>query len=166
MKKRRSPGLIDDVVWMFPGSNIQMRFTENERNMVEELWQRFRSWSLAETGEEFIDAIMKELFFTGDISNRARQCAASYLIHDLHVPWWWGAQWFEYLLLDYDVSSNWGNWAYIAGVGADSKPVRRFNIAYQAKTHDPDRCYRDWVHEQQWIVPPDSLSREIPCSFR
>lgn len=166
MKKRRSPGLNDNVGWVFSGSNDPMRFQEHERQEVEQIWQRFRAWSLACTGDEFIDAIMKELYFTGDVSNRARQCAASYLIHDLHVPWWWGAQWFEYLLYDYDVSSNWGNWAYIGGVGADSRPIRRFNIKHQAKTHDPDRSYRSWVEKQQWSIPVDSLPQEIPGHFR
>ena len=57
--------------------------------------------------------------------------------HELHAPWWWSAQWFEYLLLDYDVVSNWGNRAYIVGVGADSRTgeqisalVRNSKLAY------------------------------------
>jgi deoxyribodipyrimidine photo-lyase len=31
-----------------------------------------------------------------------------------------GAEWFESLLIDYDVCSNWGNWNYTAGVGNDA----------------------------------------------
>jgi deoxyribodipyrimidine photo-lyase len=108
---------------------------------------------------------MKELYLTGWISNRARQCAASYLIHDLHVPWWWGAQWFEHLLADYDVSSNWGNWAYIAGVGADPRPVRAFNIKKQAEMYDTDGSYRSWAHAQNWHIPANALPADFPGEF-
>ncbi|WP_136797090.1 FAD-binding domain-containing protein [Desulfosediminicola ganghwensis] len=165
MKQRRSPGLVDSIAWRFTGSNVAMQIPAAHRKEAEELWGAFRSWALASNGMEFIDAMMLELYATGELSNRGRQCAASYLIHDLHVPWWWGAQWFEYLLTDYDVSSNWGNWAYIAGVGADSRPVHRFNITNQARKYDADHFYRDWVKEQKWSVPEDALPEEFPGEF-
>ena len=135
----RSPGLMDSIRQKITGSNYQMEFAFNERDTILLHWKNFRNWAMGKTGNTFVNVMMRELFFTGEISNRARQCAASYLIHDLHVPWWWGAQWFEYLLLDYDVSSNWGNWAYIAGVGADPRPVRKFNMQIQAQKYDPNR---------------------------
>lgn len=165
MKNVRSPGLTDSIDWYFPGSNVRMKVPATRQQEAEELWRRFRSWVRASTGVEFIDAMMLELYATGELSNRGRQCAASYLIHDLHVPWWWGAQWFEYLLLDYDVSSNWGNWGYIAGVGADPRPVRRFDIAQQAKRYDTDHSYRRWVAEQEWSVPDDVLPGKFPGEF-
>jgi len=137
-------------------------FAAQLEQSLQSYWADFRCWALGHTGNSLIDSIMQELFFTGEISNRARQCAASYLIHDLHIPWWWGAQWFESHLLDYDVSSNWGNWAYIAGVGADARPVRKFNIAKQAGTYDPHFSYRDWINSQEWHIPDDVLSHEFP----
>ena len=51
------------------------------------------------------------------MSNRGRQNVASYLVHDLNLDWRLGAGYFEAQLIDYDPASNWGNWAYIAGVG-------------------------------------------------
>jgi deoxyribodipyrimidine photo-lyase len=119
-------------------------------------------WAGGTTTQPLINAIMCELFATGEISNRARLCAASALIYDLGVPWWWGAQWFEYCLLDYDVSSNWGNWAYAAGVGADSRPERRFNIEHQTRQHDPDGVYRNWVAAQGWENPELPLPPDPP----
>ena len=162
---RRSPGLQDSLAWQFCASNQQMRFNTRDHRMIISYWQRFRSWARGQTGEEFVDTMMRELYFTGELSNRGRQCAASYLIHDLHLPWWWGAQWFEYLLLDFDVSSNWGNWAYIAGVGADPRPVRKFNMAVQADLYDPDGSYRNWGTAQGWCVPDDALPVEFPGEF-
>lgn len=165
MKRVPSPGIVDTVIWHFPSSNYRMDFPETMATTLKSHWANFRRWTLGKTGVAFIDTMMQELYFTGEISNRARQCAASYLIHDLHIPWWWGAQWFEYLLLDYDVSSNWGNWAYIAGVGADSRPVRKFNIAKQAQIYDPQNNYQKWRAAQNWVIPDDALPKQFPGSF-
>ena len=58
---------------------------------------------------------MRELKETGWMSNRGRQNVASFLVKDLHLDWRLGAEWFESLLLDHDVCSNYGNWNYVAG---------------------------------------------------
>lgn len=104
------------------------------------------SWVNGTTGIPFIDAAMRELHQTGFMSNRMRQNVASFLIHDLQIPWLFGAEYFEYRLLDYDASSNYGNWGYIAGVGCDPREVRKFNILKQAQAYDP---YGEFV--QHWI---------------
>lgn len=98
----------------------------------------FKQWINGNTPEPFINANMLELKQTGFMSNRGRQNVASYLIHDLNIDWRWGAAYFEMQLLDYDVSSNWGNWAYIAGVGNDPRPFRKFNIKKQQEQYDPE----------------------------
>ena len=61
---------------------------------------------------------MKQLSATGYLSNRGRQIAASCLVNELEGDWRYGAAWFESQLIDYDVAANWGNWQYLAGVGA------------------------------------------------
>jgi deoxyribodipyrimidine photo-lyase len=88
---------------------------------------------------------MNELRETGFMSNRGRQNAASFLINDLKQPWHLGAMYFEHHLIDYDVYSNYGNWTYLAGVGADPRNDRVFNLNRQAQMYDPDGEY---VH--QW----------------
>jgi deoxyribodipyrimidine photo-lyase len=102
----------------------------------------FQRWVDGRTGDDFVDAGMRELAATGFSSNRARQNVASYLIHDMGLDWRYGAAYFESQLLDYDPASNWANWAYIAGVGNDPRPVRRFNTAKQASDYDPDAAFR------------------------
>jgi hypothetical protein len=62
---------------------------------------------------------------------RGRQNVASYLALDMGLDWRQGADWFESVLLDYDVASNWGNWAAAAGVTGGR--VNRFNITKQSK---------------------------------
>jgi deoxyribodipyrimidine photo-lyase len=102
----------------------------------------FRRWAEGKTGQPFVDAAMRELKFTGFMSNRMRQVVASYLIDYLKLDWRLGAAWFEEQLIDYDVSSNWCNWAYQAGVGNDPRGKRVFNPERQAEMYDPDGAYR------------------------
>lgn len=93
-------------------------------------------WIEGRTGEPFIDANMIELKLTGFMSNRGRQNVASYLCNDLKIDWRYGAAYFEQQLIDYDVSNNWGNWAYLAGVGNDPRSNRYFNINKQKMIYD------------------------------
>lgn len=103
---------------------------------------KFHKWIDGKTGNRFIDANMIELKRTGFMSNRGRQNVASYFVHDLGMDWRLGAWYFEAVLLDYDVYSNWGNWAYVAGVGNDPRENRYFNTARQADMYDADGAYR------------------------
>jgi deoxyribodipyrimidine photo-lyase len=106
----------------------------------------FKRWIDGQTGNDFIDANMIELKLSGFMSNRGRQNVASYLCHDLRLDWRYGAAYFEQQLIDYDVSSNWCNWAYLAGVGNDPRAGRVFNIDKQARDYDPDKSYRNlWL---------------------
>ncbi len=109
----------------------------------------FSIWKNGATGVDFIDANMLELKCTGYMSNRGRQNVASYLCNDLKIDWRYGAAYFEEQLIDYDVCSNWGNWAYIAGVGNDPRPNRYFNIDKQAKDYDADGAFRKcWLDKK------------------
>lgn len=102
----------------------------------------FENWKNGKTQNDFVNANMLELKHTGFMSNRGRQNVASYLCHDLKIDWRLGAAYFEEKLIDYDVSSNWCNWAYIAGVGNDPRNGRAFNLEKQVTTYDADFAYR------------------------
>lgn len=101
----------------------------------------FESWCAGRTDSDFVNANMIELSTTGFMSNRGRQNVASYLAKTLNIDWRWGARWFESQLMDYDVASNWGNWAYVSGVGTDPRN-RVFNVDRQAEMYDKDKSYR------------------------
>ena len=101
----------------------------------------FQSWILGKTGDDFVDACMHELAATGFMSNRGRQNVASYLVHQLKLDWRLGAEYFESMLIDYDAASNWGNWAYLAGVGNDPRQ-RIFNTQKQAEQYDQNGEFR------------------------
>ena len=111
-------------------------------------WKRFEAWCEGNTGYPLVDANMRELAATGFMSNRGRQNVASFLTKNLGIDWRMGAEWFESLLVDYDVCSNWGNWNYTAGVGNDARGFRYFNIPKQAKDYDPQGHYvKHWLPE-------------------
>ena len=101
----------------------------------------FENWRAGTGGDDFVDANMRELNSTGWMSNRGRQNVASYLAKTLKSDWRKGAAEFEAKLIDYDVSSNWGNWAYLAGEGQDPRD-RTFNTDRQAAMYDPEGLYR------------------------
>jgi deoxyribodipyrimidine photo-lyase len=111
-------------------------------------WERFSLWQQGMTGFPLVDANMRELAATGFMSNRGRQNVASFLTKNLGIDWRIGAEWFESLLIDYDVCSNWGNWNYTAGVGNDARGFRYFNILKQSKDYDPQGHYvKHWLPE-------------------
>lgn len=123
----------------------------------------FELWAEGRTGVPFIDANMRELQQTGFMSNRGRQNVASFLVNDLKVNWQMGAEYMESLLIDYDVTSHWGNWNYVAGVGSDPRENRYFNPIKQARRYDPEGAYvRHWLPElrelpNERIHRPDTL---------
>ena len=114
----------------------------------QEDWSLFEVWCEGQTGYPLVDANMRELKTTGFMSNRGRQNVASFLTKNLGINWQMGAEWFESLLIDYDVCSNWGNWNYVAGIGNDGRQNRYFNIVKQSKNYDAKGDYlRHWLPE-------------------
>ncbi|WP_411768539.1 DASH family cryptochrome [Winogradskyella sp. A3E31] len=105
-------------------------------------------WVHGNTASDFVNANMKEIAQTGWMSNRGRQNVASFFAKELKLDWRIGAAYFESLLLDYDVHSNYGNWMYVAGVGNDPRD-RKFNVKSQAERYDPNGKFRNlWLQPQ------------------
>ncbi|MEZ8543852.1 DASH family cryptochrome [Vibrio splendidus] len=116
----------------------------------------FAKWKSGNTNYPIVDACMRKLNTTGYMSNRGRQLAASCLIYELGIDWRHGAAYFESQLIDYDVASNWGNWAYIAGAlrpqvstqtnkqknANQAQPKsRHFDLGKQTDMYDPDHAF-------------------------
>lgn len=105
--------------------------------------REFRAWCRGETGEDFVDAGMRELWETGWMHNRVRMVVASYLIKNLLHDWRRGERWFWDTLVDADLASNAYNWQWVAGASPDAAPwFRIFNPATQAEKFDPEGSYR------------------------
>jgi len=111
--------------------------------------ERFQKWCSGNTPYPIVNACMKQLNSTGYMSNRGRQLVASCFVHELGLDWRYGAAYMEEHLVDYDVASNWGNWQYLAGVGADPRGHRRFDLNKQTLTYDPHQVFiKQWAGHQ------------------
>jgi deoxyribodipyrimidine photo-lyase len=111
--------------------------------------EEFRRWCTGETGYPIVDAGMRELNTTGFMHNRVRMITAGFLTKHLLIDWRWGEAYFAEKLIDYELSSNNGNWQWAAGSGCDAVPYFRiFNPSQQVKKFDPEMRYiRTWVPE-------------------
>ena len=119
--------------------------------------RNFTAWKMGQTGLEFIDAAMRELYVTGTMHNRGRMIVASYLTKHLMTHWRLGQAWFEDCLIDWDPASNAMGWQWAAGSGPDAAPYFRvFNPESQIEKFDADCRYRHrWIAEGQQ-APPDT----------
>ncbi|MGB5983134.1 MAG: DASH family cryptochrome [Nonlabens sp.] len=109
----------------------------------------FIAWCNGKTGIPFIDSHMRQLNQTGYMSNRGRVNCASFLVHDLKIDWTWGAAYFESLLIDYDVSSNWMNWHSQAYEIWYTNPINQ-SLKYKAY---------DYIHK--WIPELRDIKDEM-----
>lgn len=118
----------DDIIW---------RNNETE----------FRRWCNGETGYPIVDAGMRQLNASGWMHNRVRMITSGFLCKHLLIDWRWGEAYFAGKLLDYELSSNNGNWQWAAGTGCDAAPYFRiFNPETQQKKFDPKETYiKKWV---------------------
>ncbi|ABU74580.1 FAD-binding protein [Vibrio campbellii ATCC BAA-1116] len=116
---------------------------QNQAPLTSFYAHRFQQWKKGETPFPIVNACMHQLNETGYMSNRGRQLVASCLVHELGLDWRYGAAYFESQLVDYDVASNWGNWQYLAGVGADPRGSRQFNLEKQTEIYDPHMEFID-----------------------
>ncbi len=109
--------------------------------------EEFNKWCLGETGYPIVDAGMRELNETGFMHNRVRMIVASFLTKHLLIDWRWGEAYFAEKLMDFELSSNNGNWQWSAGCGCDAAPYFRvFNPHEQLKRFDANLIYtKKWV---------------------
>ena len=114
----------------------------------------FKKWCEGNTGYPLVDAGMRQLNKTGYMHNRVRMVVASFLIKHLLIDWRWGEKYFAKKLLDFELSSNNGNWQWAAGTGCDSAPYFRiFNPIEQLKKFDTN-----YIYIKKWVLDLDQES--------
>jgi deoxyribodipyrimidine photo-lyase len=121
--------------------------------------EQFARWCNGTTGYPLVDAGMRQMLQTGFMHNRVRMVTASFLAKHLLIDWRWGEAWFAEHLLDYELSSNNGNWQWAAGCGCDAAPYFRiFNPMRQQEKFDRALEYvRRWVPEHGTSSYPDPV---------
>ena len=119
----------------------------------------FNKWCLGETGYPLVDAGMRELNNTGFMHNRVRMLVGSFLCKHLLIDWRWGEAYFAEKLFDYEMSSNVGNWQWVAGCGVDAAPYFRiFNPTEQIKKFDKEFNYiKKWAPNFQEFDYPKPI---------
>ncbi len=119
----------------------------------------FEQWCKGKTGYPMVDAGMNQLNQTGFMHNRVRMVTASFLVKHLLIDWRWGEAYFAKKLLDYELSSNNGNWQWAAGCGCDAAPYFRiFNPTSQLKKFDPKLVYIEkWLPEFNSLTYPQPI---------
>lgn len=139
------------ILWHYP-ETVSKSFRPKYDNIK---WRNngseFKAWCQGKTGYPMVDAGMRQLNATGVMHNRVRMVVASFLCKHLLIDWRWGEAYFAEKLLDYEQSSNVGNWQWAAGSGVDAAPYFRiFNPMEQVKKFDKDLAYiKEWVPEFQ-----------------
>jgi len=135
------------ILWHFPHTKKYSFKPQYDRIEWRNNEEDFKKWCIGETGYPFVDAGMRELNQTGFMHNRVRMLAGSFLCKHLLIDWRWGEAYFAKKLFDYEMSSNIGNWQWVAGCGVDAAPYFRiFNPTEQIKKFDKEFKYiKRWV---------------------
>jgi len=137
------------ILWHFPHTHKKAFKPKYDRIDWRNDEGEFEKWKNGTTGYALVDAGMRELNTTGYMHNRVRMLVASFLCKHLLIDWRWGEAYFAGRLLDYEMSSNVGNWQWAAGSGVDAAPYFRiFNPITQVTKFDKNLAYiHQWVPE-------------------
>ncbi len=147
------------ILWHFPNTIENSFKPKYDRIEWDNNEDHYEKWCIGKTGYPIVDAGMRELNQTGFMHNRVRMIVGSFLCKHLLIDWRWGEAYFAEKLLDYEQSSNIGNWQWVAGCGVDASPYFRiFNPYEQVKKFDKDLTYiKKWVAEFNNSDYPDPI---------
>ena len=167
-KKSSNPTFLKELIWREFFMQILWHFPHTTTASFKPQYDRiewrnnetdFSKWCEGNTGYPLVDAGMRELNQTGFMHNRVRMLVGSFLCKHLLIDWRWGEAYFAEKLLDYEQSSNVGNWQWVAGCGVDAAPYFRvFNPTEQVKKFDKEHTYiKKWVPEYQSLDYPTPM---------
>ena len=147
------------ILWHFPHTVNGAFRPKYDRIEWRNNEKEFEKWKKGETGYLLVDAGMRELNTTGYMHNRVRMLVASFLCKHLLIDWRWGETYFAEKLLDYELSSNVGNWQWAAGSGVDAAPYFRiFNPMTQVDKFDKQKEYiKKWVPDYDTDKYPEKM---------
>ena len=156
--KEHNKTFLEELVWREFFMQILYHYPDTVTDAFKSKYDRikwrnnkdeFEKWKNGETGYPLVDAGMRQLNKSGFMHNRVRMLVGSFLCKHLLIDWRWGEAYFAEKLLDYEMSSNVGNWQWIAGSGVDATPYFRiFNPTTQIDKYDEDHKYiKEWVPE-------------------
>jgi deoxyribodipyrimidine photo-lyase len=147
------------ILWHYPHTHDQAFKSKYDRIEWRNNEDEFKIWCEGKTGYPLVDAGMRQLNETGFMHNRVRMLVGSFLCKHLLIDWRWGEAYFAEKLHDYEMSSNVGNWQWVAGSGVDASPYFRiFNPTSQIKKFDKDLEFiKKWVPDFQELTYPEPM---------
>ena len=147
------------ILWHYPHTTTQSFKPKYDRIQWRNAPEEFEKWCQGKTGYPLVDAGMRQLNQTGYMHNRVRMLVGSFLCKHLLIDWRLGEAYFAEKLFDYEMSSNIGNWQWVAGCGVDAAPYFRiFNPSSQIKKFDKQHAYiKKWVPEYQEFTYPQPV---------
>jgi deoxyribodipyrimidine photo-lyase len=147
------------ILWHFPYTAKDSFKSKYDRIEWRNNEDEFKAWCEGKTGYPFVDAGMRQLNETGFMHNRIRMLVGSFLCKHLLIDWRGGEAYFAEKLHDYDMSSNIGNWQWVAGSGVDAAPYFRiFNPTSQIQKFDKGLEYiKKWVPDFQELTYPQPI---------
>lgn len=147
------------ILWHFPKTKDQAFKSKYDRIEWRNNEDDYKKWCEGKTGYPLVDAGMRQLNKTGFMHNRVRMLVGSFLCKHLLIDWRWGEAYFAEKLHDYEMSSNVGNWQWVAGSGVDAAPYFRiFNPTTQIDKFDKNRNYiKTWVTEFETNNYPEKM---------
>ncbi|WP_292948489.1 deoxyribodipyrimidine photo-lyase [Olleya sp. UBA1516] len=147
------------ILWHFPQTHEEAFKAKYDRIEWRNNETEFKAWCEGKTGYPLVDAGMRQLNQTGFMHNRVRMLVGSFLCKHLLIDWRWGEAYFAEKLHDYDMSSNVGNWQWVAGSGVDASPYFRiFNPTTQIDKFDKQHDYiKQWVPDYQELTYPQPI---------
>jgi len=147
------------ILWHFPRTVDESFKPKYDRIEWRNNEVEFKKWCEGATGYPLVDAGMRQLNATGFMHNRVRMLVGSFLCKHLLIDWRWGEAYFAEKLHDYELSSNIGNWQWVAGSGVDAAPYFRiFNPTTQIEKFDKDLKYiKHWVPEFDSASYPEPM---------
>ncbi|MCM4156036.1 deoxyribodipyrimidine photo-lyase [Gramella sp. AN32] len=159
---------LEELIWREFFMQILYHYPETVTNAFKKKYDRinwrndsrdFEKWKQGKTGYPLVDAGMRQLNASGFMHNRVRMLVGSFLTKHLLIDWRWGEAYFAEKLLDYEMSSNIGNWQWVAGSGVDAAPYFRiFNPTTQIEKFDKDHEYiKQWVEEFGTDAYPEKM---------
>ncbi len=144
------------ILWHYPHTVTKSFKPKYDRIIWRNNETEFKAWCEGKTGYPLVDAGMRQLNETGFMHNRIRMLVGSFLCKHLLIDWRWGEAYFAEKLHDYEMSSNVGNWQWVAGCGVDAAPYFRiFNPTTQIEKFDKNLKYiKKWVPDFKELTYP------------
>ncbi|MEJ6792759.1 MAG: deoxyribodipyrimidine photo-lyase [Lacinutrix sp.] len=166
--KQKNITFLKELIWREFFTQILWHFPHTAKDSFKPKYDRiewrnneveFIAWCDGKTGYPLVDAGMRQLNETGFMHNRVRMLVGSFLCKHLLIDWRLGEAYFALKLHDYDMSSNIGNWQWVAGSGVDAAPYFRiFNPTTQIDKFDKQHNYiKKWVPDYQELTYPTPI---------